>query len=249
MNFNLTGSPEVSLFKSVSRELIDIYGIQLKLILTSKLNVSSIGNDWTSIKPDSTKIFELYALPDTSDDFESLNYHFDQMGFNSGKAMTCYVSAPVLDSIVGLNQVIGNLVVLPSGYVMEITDVDIYVPQVNNLYSENDDKSVYKLRLVQYEFKLHDQITDSDMIGKPKIDDPDADVIGELKTSLYKHKVQKKIMSKTEQELEEITKDNYKVLDDYINTLDERKKEQDFEVLDPNDVIYDNTELDVWHKR
>lgn len=249
MNFNLSRKPEYNLIKTCTREIIDLYGIKCKLVLTKKVDINTIVNEWASIKTDGSKIFEITVLPEQAESFDSMDYQFNNFGFVPSDNMTCFISAAVLDSIISFKEAFGNLVVLPSGKVMEITDINIQTPsQNNNLFAYPDEKTVYSLRLVPYEFKLHDEIDDKHVIGDPTVKDPDAEVIGELKTSLYKFKEKKAIPSKTEEELERITRENYEALDGYLGRLDSERVKQDLEVIDPDDPIYDTTEVDVWHK-
>ena len=249
MNFNLSRRPEYQLLSACTREMIDLYGIKCKLALVKKVDLNAIVDEWSSIKTDGTAIFDITILPEQPEAFDSMDYQFNNFGFVPSDNVTCFISATALDEIISFKEAIGNLVVLPSGKVMEISDLNIQTPgQAGNLFAYPDDKAVYQMRLVPYEFRLHDDITDKHLIGDPVIKDDEAEVVGELKTSLYKFKQRKTIPSKTEQELERITRENYKVLDDYLGRLDDMTKKQDLEVIDPDDPIYDTTEVDVWHK-
>lgn len=247
-NFNISRSPEYDLYNACTREMIDLYGIECKLVLVKKLGVSSIVNEWASIQTDGEKIFDICVLPESAEAFDSMDYQFNNFGFIPTDNMTCYISASALDAIIDFREVISNLIVLPSGKVMEITDINQWTQQTNNLYAYPDDKTAYTLRLVPYEFKLHDRITDKHLIGDPDVIDPDAEVIGELKTSLYKFNEKKSIPSKSKEDLEAITRENYKVLGSYLESLEAKAEQQDLEVRDPKDPIYDTSEVDIWHK-
>lgn len=248
MNFNLSRKPEYNLIKACTCEMIDLYGVKCKLVLTKKIDVNSIIKEWASVKSDSKAIFDVTLLPEQPEAFDSIDYQFGNFGFMPSDNLSCFISAITLDSIISFKEAIGNLVVLPSGKVMEIADLNVQTPgQANNLFTYPDDKTVYSIKLVPYEFKLHDEVDDKHVIGDPIIKDPDAEVIGELKTSLYKFKERKVIPSKTEEELERITRENYEALDGYLERLDAKKIKQDLEVIDPDDPIYDTTEVDVWH--
>ena len=249
VNFNTSRKPEYNLFKACTREMIDLYGVKCKLALVKKVGVSAIVNGWTSIKTDGEAVFEVNVLLEQTEAFDTMDYQFGNFGFLPSDSLSCFIAADALNGIVDtFAQAIGNLIVLPSSKVMEIADVNIQIPQVNNLFAYPDDKTVYQLRLVPYKFKLHDHITDEHLAGDLDVVDPDAEIIGELKTSLYKFNEQKTIPSKPHEELEEITKANYKVLDNYLETLDNEAVRQDLEVLDPDDPIYDTSEPDVWHR-
>ena len=250
MNFNLSRKPEYNLIGACTRELIDLYGVRCKLALTKKIDVTTVVQEWASIKTNGETIFEIAVIPEQPEAFDSVDYQFGNFGFMPADNIVCFISAAELDAICPFKEALGNLVVLPSGKVMEISDIDIQTSgQAGNLFAYPDDKVVYRIKLVPYEFKLHDQITDKHLAGDLSgAEDPDAEVVGELKTSLYKFKEKKKIASKTEEELERITRENYKVLDGYLEHLDKVALKQDLEVIDPEDPIYDTSEVDVWHK-
>lgn len=248
MNFNITRKPEYVLYKSCTREMIDLFGIKCKLALIKKLNISTIVNEWASLMTDAKAVFDITILPETAESFDTMDYQFNNFGFLPSDNISCFIAADDCDAIVRFQDIIGNLVILPSGKIMEISDANIQAQHTNNLYAYPDDKTVYQLRLVPYEFKLHDAITDKHLAPDLEPKDPDAEVIGELKTSLYKHKVKKAISSRPAEELEAITRENYKVLDDYIDRLNDETRRQDLEVIDPDDPIYDTKEVDVFHK-
>lgn len=248
MNFNLSTRPEYNLIGACTTEVIDLYGVKCKLALVEKVNVSSIVSEWASIKTDGSKVFDVCIMPQTPDMFDTMDYQFNSFGFLPADNMTAYISAAVLDPITPFKKAIGNLIVLPSNKVMEITDVNPLTEHAGNLYAYGDRKLVYQLRLVPYEFKIHDNITDKHLIGELKVEDKEAEVIGELKTSLYKYKEKKVIPSRPEAELEAVTRENYKVLDNYLETLSKESKKHDLEVIDPEAPIYDTTEVDVFHK-
>ena len=92
---------------------------------------------------------------------------------------------------------------------MEITDVDFKVPGVNNLWAYTDLKSVIKLTLNSYQFKLHDDIQDKDLVNTLEVeaDSPE--------------KIEENI---------EISDENFKVLDNYFESILNTKTDQDFQM-------------------
>jgi hypothetical protein len=63
-----------------------------------------------------------------------------------------------------IKHVLGNLVILPNNKIMEITDCQFEVPGVNNLFTYNNYKSVYKFSLRPYNVKLTDELDNVDIL-------------------------------------------------------------------------------------
>ena len=64
---------------------------------------------------------------------------------------------PTID--VFFTNVIGNLLVFPNDRVMEITDINITTEGINNLYTYNNEKSVYKISCKPYDFKIQNEVS------------------------------------------------------------------------------------------
>lgn len=166
MNFNISAKPEYSLQASMTAELINLYGIKIKYMEVEKINVDDlVFGSWSHIKTNTSSIFEIYALPETSETFDNLNINFTQFGMNTTESVNLFVSKKNIETIYpdfyasrGLNGIIGNLVVLPSGRIMEITDCQFEVQGISNLYANADQKNVFKLVCVTYNNKKANEI-------------------------------------------------------------------------------------------
>jgi hypothetical protein len=109
---------------------------------------------------------------------------------------------------INLEALYSALIVFPSNQVMEITDVDFKVPGVNNLWAYTDLKSVIKLTLNSYQFKLHDDIQDKDLVNTLEVEGESPE------------KIEENI---------EISDENFKVLDNYFESILNTKTDQDLE--------------------
>ena len=58
---------------------------------------------------------------------------------------------------------VGHLLVLPSGKILEITDQKYNVPGINNLYTTKNNKSVYKVTYIPYQHKLINELDPMDL--------------------------------------------------------------------------------------
>ena len=67
MNLNFSNQPEYDLNKSLIKEVIDTYGIKIKFLKTEKINIDNVLGDFSHMKTDKDKIFEMFALPENSE--------------------------------------------------------------------------------------------------------------------------------------------------------------------------------------
>jgi len=154
--------------------LINIYGIKTKLLLTEKINYdSTVFGDYQSIKTDKEKIFDVMMLPETSEEFDDVGVNFSEFGMLNVESIRLFIHRKSTDAIFPetanpkdtdydpgspIKKLMSNLVILPNNRIMEITDVQFMVPGINNLFTEQDIKNVYKLTLKTYDNKLTDNI-------------------------------------------------------------------------------------------
>jgi hypothetical protein len=165
-NFNTNEAAEYDLNTELIDECINLYGVQTKFLVVQKLNSDdTIFGDYSSIKTDNSKIFDVFMMPENSDSWDSGGYNFSEFGMLNNDSCTVFVSKNSVQNIITLDfkELYGNLVVMPNNKIMEVTDVQFEVPGVNNLFTYNDTKSVYKLTLKPYLVKLTDEINQADI--------------------------------------------------------------------------------------
>ena len=171
-NYNMDNSPEYNLNASLIDECITLYGIPTKFLVTTKLNSDdTVFGDYSSIKTDGTKIFDVYMLPENTESWDSGGYNFSDFGLLNNDNCSCFVSKLSVETIgLEFKSLYGNLVVMPNNKIMEVTDVQFEVPGVNNLFTFKNAKSVYKLTLKPYAVKLTDEIDTGDISVDPDED-------------------------------------------------------------------------------
>ena len=165
-NFNFNENPEYDLNTELIDECINLYGVQTKFLVVQKLNSDdTIFGDYSSIKTDNSKIFDVFMMPENSDSWDSGGYNFSEFGMLNNDSCTVFVSKNSVQNIIELDfkELYGNLVIMPNNKIMEVTDVQFEVPGVNNLFTYSNTKSVYKLTLKPYSVKLTDEINPSDI--------------------------------------------------------------------------------------
>ena len=169
-NFNINENPEYDLNAELIDECINLYGVPTKFLVTIKLNSDdTIFGDYSSIKTDGTKIFDVYMLPENSDSWDSGGYNFSDFGMLNNDTTTVFVSKNSVETIIDIEfkDIYGCLVVMPNNKIMEVTDVQFEVPGVNNLFTFKNAKSAYKLTLKPYSVKLTDEIDTTDISVDP----------------------------------------------------------------------------------
>lgn len=168
MGFNFNSQPEYQLNSSLITEMISLYGVLAKFLVTEKINQDEVFGDYSHLKSDSLKIYDMYVLPENSEDWDSSGYNFSNFGLINLENVSLFVAKSNFDSIgtTANNQfsgIVGNLFIFPNNKIMEITDVELTVPGVNNLFTFNDAKSVYKLVCKPYDFKLINELPAEDI--------------------------------------------------------------------------------------
>lgn len=245
-----------------------MYGFCMKYLITEKINADFAAfGDFSHIKTDKEKVFEIYGMPENTESFDMTQYSFNPYGFNDFNTSAVFVStddfADIYHEDSNIKKIINNLVVLPSGKVMEITNVEYMTPGVNNLFSYNDVKSVYKLTIRPYEFKSTDEITDNVLQHDSKFKTANEydDTVKDLDDTLSALASLNGSFESAEVKSEEQTK--YDALDDYFERLAAKKSQQDNEteinaytpkVKHTGDVeetvdvpVYDKSNPDPWN--
>jgi hypothetical protein len=186
MNFNFSTddstNPEYELFRSTTEELINLYGIKIKYIITEKVNQDDIFGEHTHIKVDNEKVHEFFAKPEETDTWGGEGDLYSKFGLQNLDTMNIYVSRSDMEKVhpeIALregratieNLPHGNLVVFDSNKIMEVTDMKLSSDTFgnNNVFDSNLAKNVYKLSLKTYianrdDYSAAEDISNSDEV-------------------------------------------------------------------------------------
>lgn len=100
MNLNITSQPDYDLQGSLTAELINLYGIPIKLIITEKRNYDqNVFGDFQSIKANKEDIFDLYGLPENSEEVEDMSSTFSEFGMLNLETIRLFISKESLEEI------------------------------------------------------------------------------------------------------------------------------------------------------
>ena len=224
MNLNFYNSPEYDLNKSLITEMISMYGVQVKFVKVKKIKEDNLFKDYQHLVADKNDIIEMYALPENSDSFDSSGYQFNSFGFTDLNNLSVFISVESFGDI-QFKEILGNLIVLPSNKILEITDVTFQVPGINNDFVNNNSRTVYKLTLTPYEFKLTDNLSE---IQKPSDDLSPLDTPPKSLDDYFEELMKEKEDLETELEVKDsqtVSKET-NLVDSFERPIDEKVKSQ-----------------------
>ena len=224
MNLNFYNNPEYELNRSLITEMISMYGIQVKFVKVKKINEDNLFKDYQHLVADKNDIIEMYALPENSDSFDSSGYQFNSFGFTDLNNLSVFISVESFGEI-QFKEIVGNLIVLPSNKILEITDVTFQVPGINNDFVNNNSRTVYKLTLTPYEFKLTDNLSE---IQNPSDDLSPLDSSPKSLDDYFEELMKEKEDLETELEVKDsqtVSKET-NLVDSFERPIDEKVKSQ-----------------------
>lgn len=163
-NFNFSAQPEYTLNTSLIEEMIGLYGVATKFLIAEKINAdNNVFGDYSHLKSNSSDIFEMYMLPENSEDWDADGFNITGFGLTNFENVVLYVAKSNFDAILEVQDITGNLIIFPNNKIMEITDTDATTPGINNLFTENDAKAVYRLTCKPYFTKLTTELAPADI--------------------------------------------------------------------------------------
>jgi len=227
LNLNFSGQAEYNINDSLVAEMINLYGVEIKILLTEKINSdNNVFGDFSHFKTNNTDVFNLYAMPEQSEDFSTDGYSFSPFGMMGLDNVVLFVSreslmkfdAFLLDGKVDFRKLQSQLIVFPNNKIMEISDADAVVQGVNNLFTYENAKSVYKLTCKPYAAKIVNEVSALD-ITAPEV--PDYDFSTEFGDPE---------IDENEDDNTEIDDVSYDTLDNFFDQLNDEKENQDNEV-------------------
>lgn len=176
MNLNYR-SNEYNLIGSQTEELIRIYGIKIKWIFTEKVKQDSIFGEFSHFKANNKDCFEVYAMPENTDDFDDIERLQTQFpGVLGDGTINLFISKITMRDMMQksensqnqiditkmdstIQKLHGSLIVLPAGKVMEVTKIDLDAVGMNNAYLHSIDKNVYCVHCKTYIHKTANEIS------------------------------------------------------------------------------------------
>lgn len=170
MNFNTNDQPEYDLNTSLIEEMISLYGVLTKFLVTEKINMDDVVfGDYSHVKTNNEDIYEMYMLPENSESWDNDGYMFGEMDLINMDNVSLFVAKSSFDSIVEYKKIVGNLIIFPNNKIMEISNAEATVEGINNLFTYDNQKSVYKITCVPYHFKVINELNTEDISVDPDV--------------------------------------------------------------------------------
>ena len=188
MNFNSRHDNEYKLAQTATNNLIKLYGLQVKYIETSVVHPDFIHGDFNHIKTEG--IHDWTVLPE--DGTENFNEDiYQEFGLFDTSGLTLYATSDDVDKLQKEQRLhnednprdlsiqpdstgkslINDLILLPSGKFLEVTDVEAHVPGLNNRFFDANKKNLYKIEVRSYVPNHNDvQISTSDSTSDAGLD-------------------------------------------------------------------------------
>ncbi len=158
-NFN-NYSNEYSLHNDITAEFIDLYGFKTTYIKTTKVNMDKIFGEIQNLRADNSSVYSVSVYPENTSGFDNSNDILSKFGILSFDSINLFISARTYEIVYPLGDVqkgVGDLIVLPSNKIMEITDVEHQVQGLNNMFVYGNQKNVYNIKCKPYNYN-HDEI-------------------------------------------------------------------------------------------
>lgn len=164
-NLNIANKQnDYDLYNSITSELIDMYGVTVDYLKVEGQEVDHILNEYTHKKVDNLNTHSMNIMPENAAGFdEGSEDILGKFGFMSQISINFFVSSNnmeiVYDGDTNIPHAVGDLIILPSKKVLEITNIDINVAGVNNMFLHQNTKNVYLIKCKPYAYN-QDEISD-----------------------------------------------------------------------------------------
>lgn len=184
INFNNHRS-EYELFNGMTSELISSFGVYVTYLKTKFCNVDQVLGDigHYSVTTPEQVIEDVPLLPEHPEGFQAQDNLLSNFGLINLDSMDFFMSRDTLDRIYEggeFNRCAGDLIVLPSGKIMQITNIKAQVPGANNEFLYANQKNVYQITTKTYHHK-GDEISADVELPKSYNDEVEANKNGFLK--------------------------------------------------------------------
>jgi hypothetical protein len=154
-NFNYSDSKEYEMFGNMVDEEINLYGLSVRYFKTDRINIDRIFGENSHMKVN--KDYWDINVKLEQDSFDMGGDIFNKFGVMSLATLNLYISAKTMEIIhpelydgKGYDGIYGNLIKLPNGKFMEVTNFEDEVEGYNNLFVYADTKKIFKLTVKTY---------------------------------------------------------------------------------------------------
>jgi hypothetical protein len=175
MSWNLNNKqPEYHLVGSLTDELTKIFGLEVTYIKTDRQNRDEVLGDIINMSSKKDNTYKIYMYPENTASFNNRGDLLSKFGLMNFDTINLFVSSLEMQKVYSVDAVfsaVGDLILLPSDKILEITSIEHQVPGLNNLYTYGNQKNVYLLRCTHYTYNMDNiEQVDSGDIQVPNLD-------------------------------------------------------------------------------
>lgn len=225
-NLNRSSKPDYDLKTKQIKEMISIYGVEVDYLYVKKMNVDSVLKDFSHLTMEKDDSIKITILPENSEGWDG-DLQWDIFGLHNQRTISFFVAKDTVDEISERYEnkysgITNSLIVLPSGTILEITDVVHQTEGINNLFTYSNDIAVYTFNTKVYYNSQQNEV-DTENIVTEDIVSPDG-----IEEDYESPKVSQE--------------QSFSDLDDYFNSLEDSKEEQDVEgqTISSDDSVFGN---------
>ena len=230
-NLNRQSHPDQQLKENQINEMIGIYGVECDFLYTEKMNVDKVLMDFSHLKLSEKDSIKIFVMPENPEGYgEDLNW--SMFGLENKRKVHFFISKKSCQDIIANKQenfdysdklllkdisltMINSILVMPNGTLLEITDVLTEVEGINNLFTFSDDQSVYRLSTQVYYNNIQDEMSYDTNKDSVPIKEQTSDIAP--------------LIDYPDNPPSDNYEDSFEDIDNYFNSLDDVKIEQDDE--------------------
>lgn len=159
MGYNFNQNQEYDLFRDLTDEMINLYGLEVKYVKSENQNLDMVFGEYSHKKLKQDAVVSMFVYPENSEEFDGMAV-FGKFGFIQNETFNCFVSAKSLEDL-GYDsprtQCVSDIIVLPNGKKFEVTFVEHEVKGVNNMFPYANQKNVYMLKTHIWKYNIDEK--------------------------------------------------------------------------------------------
>lgn len=170
-NFN-NNANEYALHGSATAEMIELYGLQVTYIKMTKVNSDRLLSEYQFMRADNDSVYKVMVYPENTGTYNDQNDLLSKFGLLMNDSTPLFISRKYMDIIHedgNYHHSVGDVIMMPSGQLFEVTELEAQVPGLNNMFTYNNTKNVFLLKTRAYTYN-HDQVNITDDPDIPDFD-------------------------------------------------------------------------------
>jgi hypothetical protein len=164
MAWNLNNkSNEYRLYRNQSKELIDMYGVQMEYFKVTHKNKNVTFAEY-EYRETTNDVHKIMMYPENLETFDNAGDLFSKFGMQISDSVNLIVSTETFKYIYDITdfknsfKAVGDIIKTQRGKLFEVTGVEDEVPGLSNIFTSNNMKNVIMLKCRIYNYKPSDKV-------------------------------------------------------------------------------------------